>query len=370
MALTEIYIDPSIAGNSGTGTSGDPYGDLQYALTSSTFDTTNGTRLNIKAGTDEVLTAALNWETNFFAGGGTTETAQLFIQGYTSTAGDGGEGGISGGGTYVGIDVGTRNYVHIRDMHIHNTGSALCIDLNNWSSVVRTRVDNTTGNGILLSSEGLIANCYVTNVGGVGIVSGGASILFCEFVNSGGNSMTYAIDHTSGAAGAIVIIGNKIKVSGTTNGIRFRDCCAIAMNSIYSASGSGNGIMSSQAGQCLQIVGNVIEGFSTGNGISLATSSMVPLMQANSFYSCGTTVTGGTVLYTLTSETLGSTAFPDIADPSWAPVNVGTIIAGMSAWQPGLGSTLTNNLNRGAVQSAAGGGASNLLLQKSILIGN
>jgi len=32
MALTEIYVDPAIAANSGTGTSGDPYGDLQYAL--------------------------------------------------------------------------------------------------------------------------------------------------------------------------------------------------------------------------------------------------------------------------------------------------------------------------------------------------
>ena len=60
MALTEIYVDPSIAADSGTGTIGDPFGDLEYAIEQTTFDTTNGTRLNVKAGTDDFLSKPVN----------------------------------------------------------------------------------------------------------------------------------------------------------------------------------------------------------------------------------------------------------------------------------------------------------------------
>ena len=55
MAITEVYVDPAINGNSGTGTLVDPYGDLQYALDTKARDSTNGDRFNIKAGTAEVL---------------------------------------------------------------------------------------------------------------------------------------------------------------------------------------------------------------------------------------------------------------------------------------------------------------------------
>lgn len=83
MAITEYYIDPAIDANSGTGTIGDPFGDLQYALDTVTRDGTNGDRFNVKAGTAEVLTAALSLATY----GTPTEAAPLVIQGYTSAAG-------------------------------------------------------------------------------------------------------------------------------------------------------------------------------------------------------------------------------------------------------------------------------------------
>ena len=43
---TELYVDPSIAADSGAGTIGDPYGDLEYCIEQETFDLTNGTRIN------------------------------------------------------------------------------------------------------------------------------------------------------------------------------------------------------------------------------------------------------------------------------------------------------------------------------------
>ena len=50
MAITEIYVDPAINADSGTGTIGDPFGDLEYAIKQTTFDTTNGTRVKISIG--------------------------------------------------------------------------------------------------------------------------------------------------------------------------------------------------------------------------------------------------------------------------------------------------------------------------------
>lgn len=87
MALTEIYVDPSIAGDSGAGTIGDPYGDLEYAIEQITFDTSNGNRINIKAGTDEVLAVELGAAISG-ASISPSETAPLIFQGYTTTAGE------------------------------------------------------------------------------------------------------------------------------------------------------------------------------------------------------------------------------------------------------------------------------------------
>jgi hypothetical protein len=59
-APTDSFIDPSIAGNSGSGTIGDPWGDCQHALDTVTRDATDGDRMCIKEGTDEIHTAALD----------------------------------------------------------------------------------------------------------------------------------------------------------------------------------------------------------------------------------------------------------------------------------------------------------------------
>ena len=123
MAISEIYVDPSIAADSGTGTIGDPFCDLEYAIEQTTFYTTNGTRVNVKAGTDEVLAAVIN---TAMADTGTTVAwvpaiaAQMIVQGYTAAAGDGGIGGISGGGS-IGI-MTTDQFVSFIDMHLHNCG--------------------------------------------------------------------------------------------------------------------------------------------------------------------------------------------------------------------------------------------------------
>ena len=185
MALTETYVDPSIAGDSGAGTSGDPYGDLQYALNTMTRDGTNGDRINIKAGSDEVLSAALSLATY----GTPTNGARLLFQGYTSTAGDGGIGGISGNGSYS-LFSSAPNYVGLIDMHIHNSGSATVMNLNSYCYTQNCEIDNTTGNGIVTGSNSQIVNCYIHNCGAIGCDTAiGCMIIGCHFEN-GTNDFT------------------------------------------------------------------------------------------------------------------------------------------------------------------------------------
>ena len=87
---TVYYVDPAIDADSGAGTVGDPYGDLQHCLDTITRDTGQGDRICVKAGTDEVLAASLTLATY----GSPSPYVPLIIQGYTSAAQDGGIGVI------------------------------------------------------------------------------------------------------------------------------------------------------------------------------------------------------------------------------------------------------------------------------------
>ena len=105
-APSETYVDPSIAANSGTGTIGDPYGDLQYALDTMTRDSTNGDRINIKSGTAEVLTGTISLASY----GPPRFDYYLVLEGYDSVAGDGGIGAIDGNaGNFT---IFNSNYMH------------------------------------------------------------------------------------------------------------------------------------------------------------------------------------------------------------------------------------------------------------------
>ena len=110
MALTEYYVAPS-SGNDTTGnglTDGTAWATVQKALDTITAGA-GGDRINVKndSGTDDVLASALTLATY----GAPTNAAPLVIQGYTTTAGDGGIGGISGNALVPIISLGTEDYV-------------------------------------------------------------------------------------------------------------------------------------------------------------------------------------------------------------------------------------------------------------------
>jgi len=256
--LTETYADPSIAGNSGAGTIGDPYGDVQYAFDTMTRDATNGDRVNILAGTDEVLGAAIDFTTY----GIPTSAAPLTIQGYTSVAGDGGIGGISGAATYTIFASDAFDRLNLVNLHLHNCGSAAIVHIDNNCTMLGCEIDNTSGLGLSMDSGTLIMDCYIHNVGANGI-GNRASILYC-FLENGANDFGIAIG--AGTDG-ITIAYNIISIDGASNGINVGASVmgnSIVNNSIFSSAGTGYGIRID--GRFNTITNNIVEGFSGSGG--------------------------------------------------------------------------------------------------------
>ncbi len=333
MALTEIYVDPSIAADSGAGTIGDPYGDLEYAIEQETFDATNGTRVNIKAGTDEVLAVELSAalaDTSVSIAWAPDVAANLVFQGYTSAAGDGGVGGISGGGSVAVITDAVNDFIHMVDLHLHNCGSATIVQLDADCSLINCELDNTSGAGVNLGNMGMLYGCYLHNIGGIGATGFGrsGSIMYCHFAN-GANDFTNAIQNVNGT-----VYRNVIQVDGTTNGIVAGNDVRILQNSVWSNGGSGNGIALSGNSVTHGVTNNVVEGFSGsgGNGFSMAVGgSKLITYGGNSAYNNETDYTSPSS-WTLKdlgdNETLSASPFTDAANGDFSPVDTGNVKEG------------------------------------------
>jgi len=334
MALTEIYVDPSIAGDSGTGTIGDPFGDLEYAIEQTTFDTTNGTRVNIKAGTDEIVAAELGAA---MANTGTTvawapsEAAPAIFQGYTTTAGDGGIGGISGGGS-VSIFFTLTDHIHCIDLHMHNCGSALICQIDNYSSVIRCEVDNTTGTAVFAGTNSIIRQCNIHNYGLRGIQLEG-SIASYNILDGLGATPLYGIELVGNAS---TVYRNIIRCEGAMDGIvgNGGNYGIITNNSIFSNGGTGAGIGAVGANhEFSEISNNLIEGFSGtgGIGMDLASANSVRSYGGNSVYDCATAYTAITkhIIDDLGSnETLTVSPFTNATGDDFSPVDTGSVKEG------------------------------------------
>ncbi|MCP4930331.1 MAG: hypothetical protein GY918_14880 [Gammaproteobacteria bacterium] len=333
---TETYVDPSIAADSGAGTIGDPYGDLEYAFESVTRNSTEGDRFNVKAGTDEILAVQLGVAIAVY--GTPSATAPLIIQGYTAEAGDGGIGGISGGASVAIIDQTALNSVYLTDLHLHNTGANLIINLDSTCSIVRCEIDNSTstGNTCEMGINSLFMSNYVHNVAGTGIRSSNGSLIQHNTFENGINDMITAISTTTGYS---TVQRNIIDIDGATNGIL--GCAGFVMNnSIYSAGGSGQGLTQSNGVISQLIANNIVEGFSAGGtGYKLdSNNSSVPHLIANSSFNNDTHYDGpdagdiwvnhGWGSATDSNEITSVTAFTDAPNGDFSTIDTGNIKEG------------------------------------------
>jgi len=351
MAKSEYYVDPS-GGNdtTGDGTIGTPWKTVQKALDSITKNTTDGDRINVKDTADDVLSAELDFSTY---GAGSLNYA-LLIQGYTSTAGDGGIGGISGGGTTAIIST-QRSSIAFKDMHLHNTGS------NGILNIYRSSLDNcefnnssSTGN-IVEASQAAVTNCYFHDTDGIAVAGGDCVIFGCYFKAGA----TYEMDTCINATGASLVASRCIlSIDGATNGIGGTTGGAVAQilnNSILSDGGTGTGINAMGSAYGVSYINNVVEGFSGTGGVGINKDAQRDAFSwsNNSVYNCATDSSNEDESYILYgNESLGSSPFAKSGSDTRAnrftyfePVDVGSVFGG------GVG-----GLDRGAVPQPAGGG--------------
>lgn len=348
MALTEIYVDPSIAGNSGTGTSVDPYGDLQYALDTMTRDSTNGDRLNIKAGTAEVMAAAISLATY----GTPTAAAPLVFQGYTAAANDGGIGEINNGGANVSvINSSTLDFIVFQDMKLGNTGTAQIIRLDGAISLVNCELHTSTANSAIQLASGVMARCVVHSITPAAFNSMVAvtTVIMVSCYFEGGWNLGKLVT----SLGFTVASNCIFKVTHTgclgidTRGGIIENC------SFYSSvAGASNAIYVSSSHTA--IINNIFTGWSGvgGAGVFDGATGELLLLGSNAFYNNTTNVSTTFATYaTLANITLTNAPFtnPGAGDFSIATAAKAELQA--QGWPSSfLGISTNQHLDPGAAQ--------------------
>lgn len=338
---SETYVDPSIAANSGTGTIGDPYGDLQYALDQTTRDATNGDRFNVKAGTAEVLTASLDMTTY----GSATFDAPVLIQGYTSAAGDGGKGEIDGNATYAVFANTTYESIYFIDMKMGNCGSALYVlGFDRLCGVYSCEIHGCTGDGIRLSNGSVhVVGCHIHDIGARGFYAASGShstVANCYFKNGTTNKFTYAIQQET-VATDIAAIGNIFSLDSSSVGVYSNSwgLGSVIGNSFYTT-GTGSGISAYGLGSG-PVINNLFEGFTDGIKRTGGTTSWKAfgVVRQNAFYNCTNNINTDTdVVLADDNENLVESPFAKSGSDTFAnrfsyfaPVDIGNVYSGFPA---------------------------------------
>lgn len=259
-APTEIYVDPAINANSGSGTIGSPYGDLQFALNSVTRDATNGNRFNIKAGTAEVLAAAISFSTY----GTPTATAPCVFEGYTAAAGDGGLATISCGGGSHGLVTSVAN-VYWKCLTFTASSASIFANVttnNNFDSCVFTGL---TGTGIhLFIGGGTVTRCqFVVTTTAAAITTSADTFVAFNYLTGPGSGGTGIRANT--ASGTSVF--RNILVGFNSWGILASNICEIHHNTIVATGATGRGIwVENMLSARYQLLSNYVEGYSGTGG--------------------------------------------------------------------------------------------------------
>lgn len=371
-APSEYYVDPSLGSDTGDGTVGTPWGRatgsvIQYALdTGITRDATNGDRINIKAGTDDVLAANVSFATY----GVPTASAAVIFQGYTATANDGGIGGIDGNGSF-GINSGNTDFMRLVDLHIHNSGAGQLLHLDNDVFVLNCEFNNSThATSVSTDDNSQYFGCHFHDIKKVEVL-GDSTLANCYFKNDGTSDFTQTINFTGGIA---IAINNIFSLDGGSDAITLSSgACRFIGNSILSSSGTGTGItLASTAQNNKNVYNNMIEGFSGAGGIGIEFNSgtgKYGIYAGNALFN-NTTDEANTVAgmwgFENDNEALGSTPFSKSGADTFAnrytyfkPADVGNVYNG--AYPSG------SNFDKGAVQHDAAGGLIPIFRSNSLI---
>lgn len=364
-APTQYYVNPADNDDNGDGSVGDPWGDLEFALESIIRDTTNGDQINIKTGSTETLELALDVAGDY---GTPTAIAPLIFRGYTTAAGDGGIGIISGGGVVsIYTDTSLNNLIFV-DLRLTNTGANAILSVNDFVSVINCELDTTSGIAIDADNTPRVINCYFHDLTGTYAIFGSGSDAFYY-----GNLIVSDISIAAIQCNATgIIINNISKIATSTNkgadGIRWSDHSLILNNSIFATAGTGSGFVGSAAGRDgMVLLNNIAEGFSGtgGDAYDFSSTDHTSLWGHNASFNTTVSVATSKAIGEILVD-IGGDDTPLDASPFTAPgsndFSVGTEVKATAMLNfVGGGTTpgTTQFLDMGAAQrqEAGGGGA-------------
>lgn len=362
----EVYVDPAINAASGTGTIGDPYGDVQFALDSVNHGG-DGARFNVKAGTAEVLAAGgLSLDTHFATNGAPGATEPIIIEGYTSVAGDGGIAEFTGTAnsapfwvdtTTGGADVDYATFKNLKITTAQASGYSVNIDDN----ILFLNVELISNHGGIDVDKGIVDHCKISYVdsGGINGAFGAVGVVNSYIVQTSGAIIT-------SAASCSPVLGNIFNVRAATDaGAAVINPSAnahavIANNSIlgnFSAgSGSTNAIRAFVPSA--YIANNYIEGFNGTNdeAIDVSSASVSTVLANNAFFGNATNITDAG-LNTITIGSTSSLAASGVTSASGADFTPTADLKG-TGYPTGF-LQLSGNAtdpNIGAIETTGGGG--------------
>lgn len=302
----EIYVDPAINADSGAGTIGDPYGDMQYALNQINHGG-DGARINVKAGTAEVLASGgLTLATYHTTNGAPSATAPIIIQGYASAAGDGGVAEFTGTANSAAFWVGTTtagadvDYATFRDLKI-TTGQASGFAINIDNQFTMTNVELISPFGGVDFDHGVLERCKISYTSNQGVTTfGSAQVLNCIFTQTSGSLV-------GGVSGAGTVRGNVFNVraaSAASNAVILATATTetgdISNNTILAniTSGTLNNYGITIGAPSMYVSNNYIEGFggTNGRGINITSASVSSIFANNKFFANTTNVSNAGLL--------------------------------------------------------------------------
>ena len=303
-AGSNYYVDPGSGSDiTGDGSSGNPWASVQHALDNITRNTTNGDQINIKAGTDLVLTQT--WSNATY--GNANANAPCIFRGYTSTTEDGGVATIDMDATYRVFDRIADDGFSFVDLKVQNpptdTNEYVFHVDNDCSFInVELQLDGKIG-GINCGSTNVVANCKFIDWENRCIATDGANLLaYGNWMQESSTSDGSAINMGAQGCQYPKVFHNVISLQNAgSKGILYggNSDGVIAHNTVYnSAAGTEMGIyISRDTREMNGLIGNYIEGFSGVGGagieINSATDYLIFYMAGNRFYNNTTNVVTG-----------------------------------------------------------------------------
>ena len=345
MALSQIYVDPSIGTDTGLGTLVDPFGNIEYGIVQTTFDVTNGTLINVRdKGLNTIvadLIVSFN-DTSVAAAWVPSVTAPIIIRGYSHASRDGGRGKISGGNLVSIADSNAAQgnvnfgFLHFIDMDLFDVGANRVVYLNDHCGLLRCDVwGSTTGSGTYLVQLDNYSTIHTSRIrtagaaGGAYYVDSGTLVAFNRLDGRGGTANTLCYNYTSTVAYRNIII---CEPDRNSNGLTLINGSYGIQNSIWCSGGStGAGLLLSQNTQGAPCIGNIVEGFNGVGGRGIAVDNYIRSTHGNAVFDC-------TTPYDLTgidefvvfgdNEILTASAFTDAANGDFSPVVIGNVREG------------------------------------------